>query len=207
MLVTLSAAYGAAGSRIGPAVAERLDVPFCDRAIALTMAHDLDVPVEEALAYEVPADRGLLARLLRGFAGADPGLTMALPGDVITPEDVHRASREAVLAQAAAGEGVILGRGGGAALRDDPRVLRVRLTGAPNRRTRQAAELGGVDEATADRARRHLDGVHSEYLKQFYGVDIDDVGLYHLIIDSTSLPHEVCVDLIELAARGRTDGR
>ena len=35
-LVALSASYGAGGSVIGPALAERLDVPFIDRAIPLT---------------------------------------------------------------------------------------------------------------------------------------------------------------------------
>jgi hypothetical protein len=31
-------------------------------------------------------------------------------------------------------------------------------------------------------------------------VDFDDPALYHLALDSTSMPLEACVDLIELAA-------
>src|ERR1700684_2204373 len=106
MIVTLSAAYGAGGGVIGRERALRLDVPFCDRAIAMGIAHQLDVSVDDALAYEQPSDRGRLAKLLTAFAGSDPGVTMALPPDMITPEDVHRASREALLAQVATGEGV-----------------------------------------------------------------------------------------------------
>ena len=34
-LVAISASFGAGGSRIGPALAERLGVPFLDRAIPL----------------------------------------------------------------------------------------------------------------------------------------------------------------------------
>jgi cytidylate kinase len=207
MIVTLSAAYGAGGSLIGPDLARRLDVPFCDRAIALAMAHELDVSLDDALAYEQPASgQGRLARLLSAFAGADPGVTMALPPDILTPEDIHRASRDALLAQVATGEGVILGRGGGAELRDEPGVLRVRLTGPAERRTLQAMALGDVDEATAARALRHVDHTHAEYVHHFYGVDINDPSLYHLMIDSTSLSTEVCVDLIEQAARALGDG-
>ncbi len=43
-----------------------------------------------------------------------------------------------MLEQAATGEGVILGRGCVAVLRDDPAVLRVRLSGPADRRLTQA---------------------------------------------------------------------
>ena len=40
-LIALSAAYGAGGSIIGPALADRLGVPFLDRAIPLAVADRL----------------------------------------------------------------------------------------------------------------------------------------------------------------------
>lgn len=201
-LVAMSAAYGAAGSRIGPAVAERLGVPFVDRAIALAVAERLDVTIDEAIAHEEPSEgAGLLQRLLSGFLGADPaGAPSPLPPSGAVAEDFHRASREAVLAQAAAGEGVILGRGAVAALRDDPRVLRVRLTGPVERRIQQAVRLGHRDRETAERALRRLDRTHAEYLRHFYDVDVNDPGLYHLTIDATAFSAEACVNLIEAAA-------
>ncbi|MGI8781503.1 MAG: cytidylate kinase family protein, partial [Solirubrobacteraceae bacterium] len=48
-LITLSAPYGAGGSQIGPAVAERLGVPFVDRAIPTSVAERLAVPLVEAV--------------------------------------------------------------------------------------------------------------------------------------------------------------
>ncbi len=51
-LVALSASYGAGGSVIGPAVAERLDVPFVDRAIPLAVADRLQVSYDEAAAHD-----------------------------------------------------------------------------------------------------------------------------------------------------------
>jgi cytidylate kinase len=50
------------------------------------------------------------------------------------------------------------------------------------------------------RTLRRFDRTHAEYFRQFHDVDIDDTSLYHLTIDSTSMPLEACVDLIELAA-------
>lgn len=200
-LVAVSAAYGAAGSHVCPAVADRLGVPFVDRGIALAVAERLEVPVDDALAHEAPRDTSLLERMLSGFQGAMTGAPAPLPPDGVTAEDFHRASREVIVAQAATGRGVILGRGAVAALRDDPRVLRVRLTGPPARRIEQAMRLGTPDRETAERALRRLDRTHADYLRQFYDVDIEDPSLYQLILDGTALDVATCVDLIERASR------
>jgi len=42
-LIALSASYGAGGNAIGPALAERLGVPFLDRAIPIRVAARLRV--------------------------------------------------------------------------------------------------------------------------------------------------------------------
>jgi cytidylate kinase len=201
-LVAISAAYGAAGSRVGPGLARRLGVQFVDRAIALEVAERLDVSVEEAMAHEQPTEGpSLLQRLLSGFAGVDvSGAPAPVPADEITTEDFDRASREALRVQAEKGAGVILGRGAVAGLRNDPRVLRVRLSGPVSRRIEQAMAIGNLDRETAERALRRLDRAHSEYLRQYYDVDINDPGLYHLMIDSTAFSDEFCVELIARAA-------
>ena len=49
-LVTLSAPYGAGGSRVGPAVAERLDLPFVDRAIPTGVAERLALTLRRSRA-------------------------------------------------------------------------------------------------------------------------------------------------------------
>jgi cytidylate kinase len=201
-IVAVSAAYGAAGSQIGPALAERLGVPFVDRGIALAVAERLDVPVREALDQEEPAGRSLLERLLSGFVGAYTGAPAPLPEDAATAEDFHQASRDALLSQAATGAGVILGRGAVAALRTNPNVLRVRLTAADEARIEHAMRVRDLDRETAERTLRALDRAHADYLRQFYDVDINDPTLYHLAIDSTAFEVDVCVRMIALAAAG-----
>jgi cytidylate kinase len=86
-------------------------------------------------------------------------------------------------------------------LGDDDRLLRVRLHGPRDGRIRQAMRVRGVDEETATDTIRRLDRTHAAYLKHFYGADIDDPTLYHLMIDSTAIGIDACVDLI---VRART---
>jgi cytidylate kinase len=202
-LVALSASYGAGGSVIGPALAERLGVPFVDRAIPLAVADRLHVPYDDAAAHDEHVSTGWLERVLSGFAGGDTGAPAPLPADTCSSEDFRRATEEVLLAQAATGEGVILGRGAVVVLRSSaPAALRVRLDGPAQERVRQAMRLDpGLDAASAERALRQFDRTHAAYLEQFYGVGVRDPALYHLTLDSTAIEFDVCVELIARAAR------
>jgi cytidylate kinase len=206
-LVALSASYGAAGGRIGRAVAERLGVPFVDRAIPAGVAASLDVPFDDAAAHDERPAGGWLERMLKGFIGVDTGVPTPIPAAAFSAEDFRIATKEVIARQAETGRGVILGRGSVIVLKEDPRVLRVRLTGPAERRIEQAMRVQSIDRETAERVLHRLDRTHSEYAAQFYGVDIDDHSLYHLMIDSTSVPVETCVELIVAAAAQRSTVR
>jgi hypothetical protein len=195
-LVAISAAYGALGGQVGLALAERLGVPFVDRAIAHQVAAQLDVSVDDAELLWGPARRGFVGRMALAFLGADAAAPVGPSPGLVTAEDLRRATEAAVLEQAATGAGVILGRGAVGMLRDDPRVLRVRLSGPRDRRLAQAVAAGDISEPDANTAMDRLDCYHAEYLKQFYGVEVDDASAYHLTIDATSLDCDACVSLI-----------
>ncbi len=199
-LVALSAAYGAAGSRIGPALAERLHVPFVDRAVPLAVAERLDVPVDEADPAEEGRAGNLLQRMLGGFIGADTGVPVAPAPELLSEEDFRTATEQVLRAQASTGEGVILGRGGVFVLRDDPAALRVRLTGPRERRVAQAMRLEGLARAAAEAGAKRLDAAHAAYVRQYYGARIDDPCHYDLVLDSTRFSIDACVELIAAAA-------
>ena len=203
-LVALSASYGAGGGRIGPALAQRLGVPFVDRAIPTAVAEELSVSLDDAVAHDEQSAPSFIERMLGGFLGSDTGAPTPLPAQAMSGEDFRRATEEVLCRQADTGEGVILGRGGAVVLRDHPRALRVRLDGPVERRVRQAMRMQDVDQETARRTVRRLDRAHAAYLKQFYGVDVDDPTLYHLRIDSTAMPLDTCVELIVVAASALT---
>ena len=199
-LVALSASYGAGGDIIGPALARRLDVPFVDRAVPLAVADRLEVSYDEAVAHDEKASAGWLERLLSGFVGGDTGVPAPLPGEAFSSDDFRRATEEVLRRQAATGQGVILGRGAIVVLRDQPRALRVRLDGPADLRVRQAAAIDGLAPDAAEEARARFDRAHEVYCRQFYGLDIRDPALYHVMLDSTSIGLDACVDIIAAAA-------
>jgi hypothetical protein len=203
-VVTLSASYGAGGSEVGPRLAERLGVAFLDRVIPTAVAERLAVPLEDALAHD-DAVRGVLERLLMRFAPAAQAFSGAgAPPELVDVRSFLHATEEVIRERAAAGSAVILGRGAAVVLGDIPGALHVRLDGPVERRLAQAMELEGVDRETAERQMRETDRAREAYVQQFYGVDARDAALYHLVIDSTALPLDACVELIALAAAVRS---
>ena len=81
-LVTLSAAYGAGGSEVGPRLAERLGVPFVDRAIAAGMADRLGITEAEAEKLDDDVERGL-DRILSSLAPVGPSKSSAVSGEYV----------------------------------------------------------------------------------------------------------------------------
>jgi hypothetical protein len=204
-VVTLSASYGAGGSQIGPRLADRLGVAFLDRVIPTTVAERLAVPLDDALAHD-DAVRSVLERLLMRFAPAAQAFSgTATPPELVDERSFLKATEEVIREHAAAGSGVILGRAAAVVLRDAPGALHVRLDGPAERRLAQAITLEGVDRDTAARHMRETDRAREAYVQQFYGVDARDATLYHMVIDSTALALDACVELIALATAVRGD--
>ncbi len=207
-VVTLSASYGAGGGPVGRMLAERLGLPFFDRAIPVEVAQRMAVSLETVLAHDEKAETGMerflttMARLAVPL-GPDP-----VVHDVGYSAETYKEQTEAVLRRVAdTTGGVVLGRAGMLVLRGRPDVLSVRLDGPVAGRIARVMALEGIDEATARERQAQTDRARDAYVKSLYGARQDDPRLYHLILDSTVLELETCTDLIELAARARLGSR
>jgi cytidylate kinase len=196
-LVTLSAAYGAGGSEVGPRLAKRLGVPFVDRAIAAGMADRLGLTEAEARKLDEDVEHGLdrilnsLAPVGDFYGDVDPAL--------LQRSGHHEAAEEVIREVAATGRAVILGRAGAVVLADDDRALHVRLTGPTEARVEQAARLENMDRDDAERRCKKTDRAREAYVKRYYNCDARDPSLYDLVLDSTRLDLDACVEVIATA--------
>ncbi len=202
-VVTISASYGAAGSVVGPAVAERLGVPFLDRAIPTAVAGELGIPLEEAMDRDEQV-LGWLSRLLLAAAPASSEWMIGTgppPSAMVPDRQVLACTQDAIRRSVNARGGVILGRAGAIVLRDHPTALHVRLDGDPERRVKQAMELLGLTEREARDALRDNDDARTAYVRHFYRADPASASHYHLVLDSTRIPPRACTDIIVDAVR------
>lgn len=225
-VVTVSAAFGAGGSVIGPAVAARLHVPFLDRAVPSAVAEQIGCSLDEVLQRDDRAPGGF-ERLLAGAARL-PTVTI---GSVDTAyfgatDDEGRLlydhefveQTELVIKDVARAGGVVLGRAAAVILADHPGAVHVRLIGSREARLRRARrlwELGDREECggkgwgpTAPTAKLldDNDRARASYVRRFYRVDPADPSHYHLVVDSTVLSTDACADMVVRAAEDRAGG-
>jgi cytidylate kinase-like protein len=204
-VVTISASYGAGGAFIGPAVAEKLGVPFLDRAIPVAVANDLRIPLEDALNRDEQV-QGWLSRMLTAAAPASADWmigTAPPPGALLPDTHVNACTERAIRAGIHEHGGVILGRAAAIVLRDHPTALHVRLDGHPERRVRQAMNVLGVSEREARDAMARNDNARTAYVRHFYRTDPASPEHYDLMLDSTRIPHDACTEIIVAAAATR----
>ena len=205
-IVTVSAAYGAAGAEIAPAVAERLGLPFHDRAIPAQVAGRLGVTLEEAEANDETVVRGLW-RLVASLGTMPDPVGGVLPTSTLPDARAYRQQTERVLTEIADGDGgVVLGRAGALVLRDRPDALHIRLDGPRERRLEAAAERSGRPVEEVRREMEANDRAREAYVRHFYRCDPAEAAHYHLVVDSTAFTIDTVVDLVVTAARGRGIG-
>jgi hypothetical protein len=205
-VVTLSASYGAHGDQVGRTLAERLDLPFLDRAIPAATALELalSTDVAESRDEHVPSR---WERMAMAFVNVPaPTGPSQLPPEEIKTREQFRAESESALREVADTTGaVILGRAGMVVLGKRPGVLCVRLDGPVEDRIAQVV-AHGIDEASARKGQREVDKARDAYARVFFGARQDDPRLYHVILDSTALSVPTCVEIILEAAHDRFGG-
>jgi cytidylate kinase len=205
-VVTVSASFGAGGAEIAPAVAQRLGLPFHDRVIPAQVAGRLGVPVAEAEANDETITRGLW-RLVTSLGTMPDPVGGVLPTSTLPDERAYRVQTERVLGEIADGPGgVVLGRAAAMVLRNRSDVLHVRLDGPPEQRLAAAVAHFGRPEGDVRRERDAADAARVAYVRHFYRCDPAEARHYHLVVDSTALPHDTVIDLVVAAARARGIG-
>jgi cytidylate kinase len=206
-VVTIAALYGAGGSRIGPRVAEQLGVQFLDRAIPRGVARRAGLP-EEALAAVDEGPQSRWQRLLAVVGRTSPPSGASGQVEQLDLEERRlRAEIEDFLAEAGRSGGVVLGRGGAIVLAEVPGALHVYLGGNRKARVERVMEWQGVDRETAAHNVKINDRARRDYVRSAYGVDGDNVQLYHLMVDAIALGVDVCADLIVAASESRASRR
>jgi cytidylate kinase len=202
-LITVSAAYGAGGSVVAPALADRLGLPFLQR-VTTSEGHVAEPgPCDEQLsAEEVKATPA--HRLLAHFTQAMPaGPTQSPPSTHHQDQHLRGQGEAGIHRVVAAGGGVILGRAAAVVLGKD-RGYHVRLDGPAARRVAQGAAIEGISEEQARQRLRAADKARTAYVRRLYRCDPADPSLYHLVIDSTAIPLDTVTELILTAARGHS---
>ena len=172
MLITLSGLPGSGTSTVARTVASRLG-----------LAH---------------LDGGTVFRSL----AAERGMSLAAFAQVAEGDDsIDRALDDRLVARARDGDVLVESRlAGWLATRAELAALRIWIDCDEVERARRVGGRDGHDAGSALATNREREASERTRYLGFYGIDLTDLSIYDLVVDSTSTPPEAIIDQIVAAA-------
>ena len=111
---------------------------------------------------------------------------------------VHQTA-ETMLKLAALGNVILIGRGGNVVTARLPDVLHIRLVAPFEKRVEHAHKYYNMTRAEAHKFCLKEDQGRARYLKKYFGADINDPLLYHMVINTGEMSYDAAARLIGAA--------
>ncbi len=191
-IITISRQFGAGGSTIGQAVADKLGFYYCDKDMILNAAIESGTLSPEEVRYydeRVPRQFGFGQSLFDFYNK---------PLD----ERLFNAQKEAIKKVAEKGNCVIVGRNANIVLKEFDKTLHVFISGAERTRLKRMCEkMPGTPEEKVLEHLRSVDKTRNKYCKYYTNTEFGNAQFYDLCLKSSSLGYDKCIDLICDAAK------
>ena len=195
-IITISREFGSGGRRIGELVAERLGIPFYDKALVQMAAKDTGFSEEFIDQAEHRITSSFLFNLaVTGFYADRSG------ADAMAPQDsVYFAQSKVIRELAQQGSCVIVGRCADYVLRENFHCLNVFVYADQDSKLRRAIGEYGLEEKKASRILADRDRSRAIYYNHYTERKWGSRGNYQLMLPTGFLGLSDCADLIVRAA-------
>ena len=185
-------------------MAERLGFDYVDEEIVSRAAAKGGVaPADVADEERRKSVLGRIVREIGRTAGPDSfgfaGLSSPYM-EGVTPEAVRSLIQDAIEETAGRGNVVIVSHAASLTLSAKRNVLRVLVTASPETRAQRLSESRGLDPKDAGKTIKDADAARADYLRRFYGVEVELPTHYDLVINTDTLSVEQAVDLVVQSA-------
>jgi cytidylate kinase len=181
-VIAMTREMGSLGKDVAAGLAEQMGLTV--------VHHEL---VEHHLAEKLGVKESTVHRYLEGEASL-------LERWKIDKQKLSRFTAEEILELAQKGKVIIRGWGATGVLRHIPHVLRVRVCADMGFRERVMTQRLGLEAAAARREIDRSDAAHAAIVRSFFGVDWQNPLIYHLVLNTGSVPIETCVTIVRLLA-------
>ena len=193
MIIAISRDYGAGGSEIALALADRLDWPLYDHELLEKIAGDTGV--QEQLLENLDEKRpNWLAECLEGFSNERhiSGVGFAIR------------MKKILLALYCHGNCILLGHAAAQVLPADHSLF-VRLIAPLQYRIDRIAEKLNIPEHDAKTRVAEIDDGRKEFVRSYFHMDSTDPSTYDLVINTAKFGEAACVDIIVAALERRRE--
>ena len=208
-VVTIRGKLGSGAPEIGRQVAETLHIDYIDREIIAEVAARLNLEEQEVLAKEMPPtslqDR-IAEALAHGYTIGNSIQGVYLPIWQI-PLDNNRyldALTNFITELAKGHSAVIYGRGSQFILKNHPQALHVSVVAPLKIRLKRVMQERNLTEDAAKQEIGRFDGSAREFMKRFFGAEMEDPTCYDLVINTEQYSFQAAVSIIIDALRIKT---
>jgi cytidylate kinase len=202
VVVTISRQFGSGGAEIGRIVAQESGLLYVDHEIIGEVARRLGVNEEQA-ARQDEQTAGTVGHVLEALRSSTPFnlnyTTLLKPNEGPTPAREAafvRLTQTVILEMAAKGDVVIIGRGSQFLLHGAPRTLHIYSFAPLEYRVEQIMKRFQLDRVSAKELIDKRDSENNAYINHYYGGTQNQPYLYHLLINTGLITHELAANLI-----------
>ena len=197
-VITINRELGSGGRTIGKLLADRLGVPFYDKALIqeLEKKYELTAQEIERLKGNWWADFKRSLKIMPSFAAPQliPG-NSSIPDFLIT-DDIFQSEKEILKGIAADESCVMAGRSAFFVLRDHPNHLSILIQAGMETRISRLIEKRNISREEAIKIIKEVDKARERYVKKYTGTSRYDTRNYDLVFNVDGHTEDDIVNLI-----------
>ena len=200
-VITINRELGSGGRTVGRLLAEKLGVPFYDKAVikALQEKYHLTTDEIERLKGRKHGWWADVERILKIDAGMN--IDYYLPKlddapDLLTTDEMFETETQILQDLAAEKSCVVAGRSGFHVFRDHPNHLSILIQASMPYRIERLMHKQNMSEGEARKTIERVDKMRENYVKKYTGVSRYDTRNYQLVISADGKTEEEMANLI-----------
>ena len=198
-VITINRELGSGGRTVGRLLAEKLGVPYYDKALIKALMEKYHLSVEEIERMKGSSNSWWadFKRIIR--LGQEARMYINREGDepeMLTTEVIYKAEKQILEAMGDDESCVIAGRLGFHVLKKHPNHLSILIQASMQHRLERVMRKKNISEAEARKTIEKVDKMREEYVNNFAHTSRYDARNYDLVINIDGKTEEEVVDLI-----------
>ena len=201
-VITINRELGSGGRTVGRLLAEKLGVPFSDKAVikALQEKYNLTTAEIERLKGRKHGWWADFKRMLSIGQSANSSqyykVEVGEEPDLLTTDEMYKAEKEILKGIAEDESCVIAGRTAFHILKDQPNRLSILIQASMESRTERVMRKQNLSREEAEKAIERVDKMRENYVKKYTGTSRYDTRNYQLVITADGKTEEEIADII-----------
>ena len=195
-VITINREAGSGGRTVGSKVAEKLGVPFYDKALIETLMEKYHLTEEEIESLKGRKhDWWSEFKRVVGFDRSIADSIIDTP-DMYNAADIFRRETEILKGIAESGSCVIAGRSGFFVFEDHPNHLSILITAPLEQRIQRLMRKRGITAEEARKTIEKIDIARENYINKFTGTSRYDARNYDLVINMEGKTEDQIANMI-----------